>query len=203
MDRLSHHRYSKATPPVEAPPPLNPLITATPDPSNPLAVLSGKNPGSSLSPGPTSNPSGASPSASPTLNKKGPVNMVVGGPWQPLQLTAENASDIQLLTPAEQQLCNNLRIKPKPYLVIKEQLLKEAIKQGGVLKKRTAREVSSVSVPSRSVHHWMSLMGMGTPRLLTARKWKGYMISLCSVVGSNRFRLSSHQDQMGGSSLII
>ena len=147
MDRLSH-RYSKATPPVEAPPPLNPLIQATPDPGNPLTVISGKNPGSSLSPGPTSNPFGtsASPSASsPSLHRRGPVSTVSGGPWQPLQLTAENASDFHILTPAEQQLCINLRIKPKPYMIIKEQLIKEATRHGGVLKKRTAKELCSVS----------------------------------------------------------
>ncbi|KAF8475589.1 hypothetical protein BDZ91DRAFT_186179 [Kalaharituber pfeilii] len=150
MDRLSH-RYSKATPPVEAPPPLGPLLTAAPDPSNPLSVLSGKNPGSSLSPTPGAS---ASPSASsPAVQKKGPVSMVVGGPWQPLPLTAENTSDFHLLSPAEQQLCINLRIKPKPYLTIKEQLIKEALKQGGVLKKRATRELCSIDVNKVSRIH--------------------------------------------------
>lgn len=140
MDRLSH-RYSKATPPVEAPPPLNPLIQATPDPGNPLAVLSGKNSGASLSPGPAS----ASPSAaSPSVQKKGPLSAVTGGPWQPLHLSAENASDYHILTAAEQNLCASLRMKPRPYMVIKEQLMKEATKQGGVLKKRTAKEICGV-----------------------------------------------------------
>ncbi|KAF8464001.1 hypothetical protein BDZ91DRAFT_772394 [Kalaharituber pfeilii] len=99
-----------------------------------------RNPGSSLSPAPTTNPFGtsASPSASsPAVQKKRPVSGR-WRPWQPLPLTAEN---VHLLSPAEQQLCINLRIKPKPYLTIKEQLIKEALKQGGVLKKRAAREL--------------------------------------------------------------
>lgn len=63
----------------------------------------------------------------------------------PLMLTNENATDLHLLTPAEQQLCSSLRIMPKPYLVMKEVLMKEAMKHGGVLKKKVAREICRVS----------------------------------------------------------
>lgn len=67
--------------------------------------------------------------------------------WQngALTLTNENATDLHLLTPAEQQLCSSLRILPKPYLVMKEVLMKEAMKHGGVLKKKAAREICRVS----------------------------------------------------------
>jgi transcriptional adapter 2-alpha len=34
---------------------------------------------------------------------------------------------------------------PKPYLVVKETLLKEAMKQGGTLKKKDARAICKVS----------------------------------------------------------
>lgn len=60
-------------------------------------------------------------------------------------MTNENATDLHLLTPAEQQLCSSLRILPKPYLVMKEVLMKEAMKHGGVLKKKAAREICRVS----------------------------------------------------------
>ena len=42
-----------------------------------------------------------------------------------------------------------VHINPKPYLVIKETLLKEAMKQGGSLKKKDARALCKVcsSVP--------------------------------------------------------
>lgn len=70
--------------------------------------------------------------------------------WQngSLALTNENATDLHLLTPAEQQLCSSLRILPKPYLVMKEVLMKEAMKHGGVLKKKAAKEICRVSFPS-------------------------------------------------------
>lgn len=63
-----------------------------------------------------------------------------------LVLTNENATDLHLLTPAEQQLCSSLRILPKPYLVMKEVLMKEAMKHGGVLKKKVAMEICRVSL---------------------------------------------------------
>ncbi|KAA6414899.1 MAG: transcriptional adapter 2 [Lasallia pustulata] len=60
------------------------------------------------------------------------------------RLTNENATDLHLLTKEEVELCNVLRIMPKPYLVIKESLLKEAMKTGGMLKRKAAREVAKI-----------------------------------------------------------
>ncbi|KAL1872769.1 hypothetical protein VTK73DRAFT_1375 [Phialemonium thermophilum] len=60
---------------------------------------------------------------------------------QPLSLTQDNAPDLHLLTPEEVKLCETLRLQPKPYLMIKEQILKEAIKGNGSLKKKQAREI--------------------------------------------------------------
>ncbi|KAJ4857140.1 transcriptional adapter 2-alpha [Trichoderma harzianum] len=60
---------------------------------------------------------------------------------QPLQLTQENAPDLHLLTPEEAKLCEVVRLQPKPYLMIKEQILKEAIKGNGTLKKKQAKEI--------------------------------------------------------------
>lgn len=60
---------------------------------------------------------------------------------QPLQLSQDNAPDLHLLTPEEAKLCETLRLQPKPYLMIKEQILKEAIKGNGSLKKKQAKEI--------------------------------------------------------------
>ncbi|KAK3389638.1 hypothetical protein B0H63DRAFT_464095 [Podospora didyma] len=59
----------------------------------------------------------------------------------PLTLSMHNAPDLHLLTPEEAKLCEVLRIQPKPYLMIKEQILKEALKGNGSLKKKQAREI--------------------------------------------------------------
>ncbi|KAK3378810.1 hypothetical protein B0T24DRAFT_716514 [Lasiosphaeria ovina] len=60
---------------------------------------------------------------------------------QPMPLSQENAPDLHLLTPDEAKLCEVLRVQPRPYLMIKEQILKEAVKGNGSLKKKQAREI--------------------------------------------------------------
>ena len=62
-------------------------------------------------------------------------------PWK---LEENGAADLHLLTKEEVEICNVLHIQPKPYLVIKETLLKEAMKQGGGLKKKDARTICRV-----------------------------------------------------------
>lgn len=59
----------------------------------------------------------------------------------PLQLTQDNAPDLHLLTPEEAKLCEVLRLQPKPYMMIKEQILKEAVKGNGSLRKKQAKEI--------------------------------------------------------------
>ncbi|KAI5459749.1 transcriptional adaptor-like protein [Mariannaea sp. PMI_226] len=60
---------------------------------------------------------------------------------QTLYLTQDNAPDLHLLTPEEVKLCETIRLQPKPYLMIKEQILKEALKTNGTLKKKQAKEI--------------------------------------------------------------
>ena len=72
---------------------------------------------------------------------------------QPLKFEQENAQDLHLLTSEEQQLCSVLRLNPKPYLVFKEQLIKEALKQGGSLKRKSARELCKVCSRFLSSRH--------------------------------------------------
>lgn len=60
---------------------------------------------------------------------------------QPLSLVHDNAPDLHLLTAEEAKLCEVLRLQPKPYMMIKEQILKEALKGNGSIKKRQAKEI--------------------------------------------------------------
>ncbi|KAJ5081714.1 hypothetical protein NUU61_009978 [Penicillium alfredii] len=62
-------------------------------------------------------------------------------PWK---LDSDSAADLHLLTQEETEVCNVLRLMPKPYLVVKETLLKEAMKQGGNLKKKDARTICKI-----------------------------------------------------------
>ena len=66
---------------------------------------------------------------------------------QPLKMNGENAGDLHLLTKEEVELCSTLRMKPKPYLVIKEAIMKEAIKSGGSLKRKGFKDICKVSTP--------------------------------------------------------
>lgn len=60
---------------------------------------------------------------------------------QPLQHAPENSADMHLLTVEEVRLCEVVRLAPKPYLMIKEKLLKEALKTNGTMKKKQAKEI--------------------------------------------------------------
>lgn len=59
----------------------------------------------------------------------------------PLALSQDTAPDVHLLTPEEVELCKICRLQPKPYLMIKEQVLKEALKGNGTLKKKQVKEI--------------------------------------------------------------
>jgi len=62
----------------------------------------------------------------------------------PISLAQENVQDIHLLTQEEIELCEKTRLHPKPYLVIKETVMKEALKVNGQLKKRQVRELAKI-----------------------------------------------------------
>lgn len=65
-------------------------------------------------------------------------------PWK-LEEDKNLAPDLQLLSEEEVQLCNALHIRPKPYLALKDGLLREAMKQGGTMKRKEARGICRVS----------------------------------------------------------
>ncbi|WEW59760.1 Transcriptional adapter ada2 [Emydomyces testavorans] len=87
--------------------------------------------------------------SSPQLTKTKFVIPPINGlpPWN---LESDKTPDIHLLTKEEVDLCNILHLQPKPYLVIKEHMLKEAMKQGGSLKKKDARNMCKIDVAKSS-----------------------------------------------------
>ncbi|KAK7050842.1 Transcriptional adapter ada2 [Paramarasmius palmivorus] len=78
--------------------------------------------------------------------------------YQPLNLA--NSPCLHLLTPGEQTLCSQLRILPKPYLVIKETLVREYARRGGKLRRREARDLVKVDV-SKTARVWDFLVQAG------------------------------------------
>lgn len=81
--------------------------------------------------------------ASPTKLIPVPPKIAGRKPAAPLDL--QDADGLHLLTAGEQELCSALRIMPRPYLVIKETLLKEYAKSG-TLRRRKARELVKIDV---------------------------------------------------------
>ena len=154
FDRLAGVRLPKPVPPVETPSATTaltaPELLERLKPQSPSLVSNPTQTKGPLTNG-TSNLSNPPPHV--TNQKPPPFTIVPLSNTQPLKLTHENATDLHLLTEEEAELCSVLRLMPKAYLVIKEGLIREAVKAGGTLKKKVAREVckvckSHLSLPS-------------------------------------------------------
>ena len=65
-------------------------------------------------------------------------------------LNLANSPCLHLLTAPEQALCSSLRIYPKPYLVVKEILVREYARRGGKLRRREARDLVKIDVNKTS-----------------------------------------------------
>lgn len=85
-------------------------------------------------------------------------------PAAPLNLA--NSPSLHLLTPAEQTLCSQLRIQPKPYLVIKETLVREYARRGGKLRRREARDLVKIDV-NKTSRVWDFLVQSGYLKITT------------------------------------
>jgi transcriptional adapter 2-alpha len=141
FDRLASNRISKPTPPFETPS-ATAALTAAELPLH-LRQKNGLSTPPPDQPNGTNGTNGTNGVLTPQHSKikfvpKALPNTV------PLKFAKEAASDLQLLTPEEQEICRVLRILPKPYFVIKENLIREAMKQGGSLKKRSAIEMAKI-----------------------------------------------------------
>lgn len=81
-------------------------------------------------------------------------------------LNLANSPSLHLLTPAEQTLCSQLRILPKPYLVIKETLVREYARRGGKLRRREARDLVKIDV-NKTSRIWDFLVQAGFLKITT------------------------------------
>lgn len=83
----------------------------------------------------------------------------------PLDLNDENAPDLCLLSEEERELCSVIRVRPRPYLVMKDQILRAAVGQGGSMKKKTCREICRIDTNKASRIHeffvWQGWLGKG------------------------------------------
>ncbi|KAL8709308.1 MAG: hypothetical protein Q9220_005901 [cf. Caloplaca sp. 1 TL-2023] len=101
----------------------------------------------SLSSTPTKGPltnGNSNVSVLPSMQLKPKYSVLPLNGTAPLKLANENTTDLHLLTKEEADLCSALRIMPKPYLVIKEGLIREAMKSGGGLKRKSVKEVCKI-----------------------------------------------------------
>lgn len=60
----------------------------------------------------------------------------------PMQLSRD-MPDYHLLTPEEIKLCEIIRMRPKPYVMVKSEIIREAVKGNGSLKKKQVKEICS------------------------------------------------------------
>ncbi|KAF4460038.1 transcriptional adapter 2-alpha [Fusarium albosuccineum] len=137
-ERLASAQRSKQPPPPE-PPSGAALLIAPELPIRPSPSTNGEVNGESkpLTNGQTNGVNGVNGHAPP---KQKYIAQPISG-VQPMPMTQDSAPDLHLLTPEEAKLCEVIRLQPKPYLMIKEQILKEALKTNGTLKKKQAKEI--------------------------------------------------------------
>ncbi|PFH59949.1 hypothetical protein XA68_11658 [Ophiocordyceps unilateralis] len=146
-ERLASSQRSKQPPPPEAPSGaallVAPELPIRPGPSSlPTTTATNgeaKPAGAATANGQAANGTEATHSNGPTTRQRHMPQPVAG--VLPLPLSQDNAPDLHLLTPEEAKLCEVVRLQPKPYLMIKDQLLREAIKSNGTLKRKQAKEI--------------------------------------------------------------
>jgi transcriptional adapter 2-alpha len=77
--------------------------------------------------------------------------------YMPLNFEHSPPDDLHLLTDEEKEVCSILRIYPKPYIVLKDNILREAIKTGGLIKKKAMRDICRIDAikASRLFDFWV------------------------------------------------
>jgi transcriptional adapter 2-alpha len=145
FDRLASSRIGKPTPPFEQPS----AATALLNPELPLHIKE-KSGLSTPPPDRASNGSNGSnglPTPQHSRTKFVPKQLPN---TVPLKFGKESQSDLQLLTKEEIDICRVLRIMPKPYLALKETMVRAALNNNGSLKKKTAREICKIDANKSS-----------------------------------------------------
>lgn len=142
LDRLVSSRGNKATPPVEAPS-ATAMLTSSELAYRPSRGVNGA--GGLFASQQQQQENGGAGHTNGTSSPSQQTTMPPLPNIDPSRFGDEPPADWHLLTKDEQQLCSTLRVQPKPYLVIKEQVLKEAMKTGGAMKKKAVKEICRVS----------------------------------------------------------
>ncbi len=144
-ERLASAQRNKQPPPVE-PPSGAALLVAPELPIRPAPVNGAANGDAHGEPTPLTNGNHVNGGSVVVANgiagtkKEKYIAQSISG-VQPLPLGQDNAPDLHLLTPEEAELFKVVRLQPKPYLMIKEQIIKDAMKAKGTLKKKQAKEI--------------------------------------------------------------
>ncbi|KAF2125026.1 transcriptional adaptor 2 [Dothidotthia symphoricarpi CBS 119687] len=136
FDRLASSRIGKPIPPFEQPSAATALLSS----DLPLHI---KEKSGLTTPPPDGAPNGTNGVPTPQHSKTKFVPKQLPN-TVPLKFGKESAADLQLLTKEERELCSVLRIMPKPYLALKEMVVRAALNNSGSLKKKTAREICKI-----------------------------------------------------------
>lgn len=84
-------------------------------------------------------------------------------------LALSTASSLHLLSPQEQALCSQLRILPKPYLAIKEAIIREYAKKAGKLRKRDVKDMFKIETHKTArIWDFLEKSGVFKPYTLAA-----------------------------------
>jgi transcriptional adapter 2-alpha len=138
-ERFASSQRAKTAPPVETPSGAAAFVA----PELPIRALNGHSDTPGASPGRVLTNGHTNGTATPSSSKQKfqiqPLSNV-----SPMSLAQENVQDIHLLTAEEIELCEKTRIHPKPYLVIKETVMKEALKGNGTMKRKAVRELTKI-----------------------------------------------------------
>jgi transcriptional adapter 2-alpha len=136
FDRLASSRIGKPAPPFEQPSAATALLH-----SNLPQHIKEQSGLTTPPPDGTTNDTNGIPTPQYSKTKfvpKGLPNTV------PLKFGKESQSDLQLLTKEEVEICKVLRIMPKPYLTLKESIIRASLNNNGSLKKKTAKEICKI-----------------------------------------------------------
>lgn len=108
------------------------------------------------------------------VSRDPPVQRVLGhgGRKPPAPLNLSNAASLDLLTNEEQVLCSQLRVLPKPYLLIKDTYIRENERRKGLLKRRDARKMMKIDV-NKSGRIFDFLVSTGVLKLMYDPTMKG------------------------------
>lgn len=136
FDRLASSRIGKPTPPFEQPSAATALLGS----DLPLHI---KEQSGLITPAADRAVNGSNGIPTPQHSKTKFVPKPISG-TVPLKFGKESQSDLQLLNKEEIDLCKVLRIMPKPYMALKEMIIRAALNNNGSLKKKTAREICKI-----------------------------------------------------------